>query len=71
MECSSILWFLNEAAFPCMQMSCGTRLVLREAVFYFGDKRPWDWFNRPLSLSQWTRWLQTSALALGEENWRG
>lgn len=51
MECCSILCFLNEASFPCMQMSCCRQLVLHEAVFYFGDKRPWDLFNRPLSLS--------------------
>lgn len=51
MECCSILCFLNEASFPCMQMSCCRQLVFCEAVFYFGDKRPQDLFNRPLSLS--------------------
>lgn len=51
MECCSILCFLNEASFPCMQMSCCRQLVFCEAVFYFGDKRPRDLFNRPLSLS--------------------
>lgn len=51
MECCSILCFLNEASFPCMQMSCCRQLILHEAVFYFGDRKPWDLFNRPLSLS--------------------